>query len=331
MFILIHVLACGLLLATLAPASGSDAPAIDAVAKQAFAPFPGKAAVAFTELNDNGATPLFELHGNERFAIGSSFKLFILGVQAEEVNADRRQLADVMTLQPQWIGPPHSELAEWPIGSPVTLHTLALKMVSISDNTATDHLLHLLGRKRVEAQMAVMGHSHPEWNRPLLATREMVMLRDKNTGRLGLAYQKLDEPARRKFLVEKLSGTPNYEKLDFDAAAYDLAEWYATPMDMTRALAWLKQNTRRDRAAHPLRAILSVEPKLPHDARIWPYVGFKGGTEDQLLCGNWLLQHANGRWYSFHVFLNSPQEPLDRGKALKAIEQVFEAVQRAVE
>ena len=147
MFIPINVLACGLLLPTLAPASGSDAKNIDAVAKQAFAPLPGKAAVVFAELTDNGPAPLFELHGNERFAIGSSFKLFILGVLAEEVNADRRQLADVMTLQPQWIGPPHSELAEWPIGSPVTLHTLALKMISISDNTATDHLLHLLAQE----------------------------------------------------------------------------------------------------------------------------------------------------------------------------------------
>ncbi len=135
----------------------------------------------------------------------------------------------------------------------------------------------------------------------------MAMLRDKNTGRLGLAYQKLDEPARRKFLVEKLSGTPHYEKLDFDAAAYDLAEWYATPMDMARALAWLKQNTRRDQAAHPLRAILAVEPKLPHDAKIWPYVGFKGGSEDQLLCGNWLLQHR--QWPLVHVPRVSEQPP----------------------
>lgn len=332
MFISVHVLAFGLLLAApVAAAPRTDAHDIDATVHRAFAPIPGKAALLFTELTDKGPMPLIERHENERFAIGSSFKLFIVGTLAEEVNDDQRQLANVTRLRPEWIGPPHSEMAQWPIGSPVTLHTLTLKMVSISDNTATDHLMHLLGREKIELQMATMGHSHPEWNRPLLLTREMAMLRDKNTGLLGGAYQKLDESSRREFLVEKLSGTPDFETLDFDAAAYDLAEWYATPMDMARALAWLKQNTESDQPAHPLRAILAVDPKLSHDPNIWPYVGFKGGSEDQLLCGNWLLQHANGHWYTFHVFLNSPKENLDRGKTLEAIQQAFGAVQRIVE
>jgi len=330
MFIPIHVLAFGVLLAEPTAAAGSDVSDIDAVAQRAFRPIPGEVAFLFTELTDKGPSPLFGRRENKRFAIGSGFKLFILGTLAEEVNADQRQLANVMTLRREWIGPPHSEMAQWPIGSPVTLNTLALKMISISDNTATDHLLHLLGRKKIEMQMATMGHSHPQWNRPLLSTREMAMLRDKATGCLGRAYQKLDESERRKFLVENLSGPPDYGELDFDAAAYDLAEWYATPMDMARALAWLRQNTQNDEPAHLLRAILAVDPKLPHDSTSWPYVGFKGGSENQLLCGNWLLQHENGRWYTFHVFLNSPKEALEQGKTLKAIVQLFEAIQRTV-
>jgi beta-lactamase class A len=326
----IHLLAFGLLLAAPSAAAALDANEIDAVAQRAFASLPGKAAFLFTELTDKGPTPLYGRHESERFAIGSSFKLYILGTLAEQVNADRRQLANVMTLRPEWIGPPHSELAGWPIGSPVTLHTLALKMISISDNTATDHLLHLLGRERIEMQMTTMEHSHPQWNRPLISTREMAMLRDKRTGLLGREYQKLGEPARREYLAKRFSGTPEYENLDFDAAAYDLAEWYATPLDMARAMAWLKQNTESSKPAHPLRAILAVDPKLPHDSKLWPYVGFKGGSEDQLLCGNWLLRYDNGRWYTFHVFFNSPKEPLDQGKALEAIVKVFEAVQRTV-
>ena len=35
----------------------------------------------------------------------------------------------------------------------VTLHTLAAQMISISDNTATDHLIHLVGRDAVEIAM----------------------------------------------------------------------------------------------------------------------------------------------------------------------------------
>lgn len=303
---------------------------VNATAKQALATLPGNTAFLFTELTADGPQPLYGVNEKERFAVGSSFKLYILGRLAEEVNDDRRQLADVMKLEKKFHGPPASELADWPIGSPVTLNTLALKMISISDNTATDHLLHLLGREEVERQMAKMGHSHPEWNMPLLSTREMTLLRDKSTGLLGEEYQKLDEAARRKFL-EKLSQTPDYEKLDFDAAAYNLAEWYATPMDMARALAWIKKETGKDRPAHLLRGDIAVETKLPHDSGIWPYVGFKGGSEDQLICGNWLLKNRNGKWYTLHVYYNSPDKKVDEGQFVKVVGQLLGAVQRAVE
>lgn len=304
---------------------------VEATVRKTFATLPGNLAFLFAELNDNGPKPLFGLHENERFAIGSSFKLFILGTLADEVNAGQRQLADVMTLERRWVGPPHSEMAEWPKASPVTLHTLALKMITISDNTATDHLLHLLGRERIEAQMATMGHRHPQWNRPLLSTREMTMLRDKNTGVLGKEYQTLDAVARRRFLAERFAAAPDYAKLDFDTAAYGLAEWYATPLDMARALGWLKRSTERDQPAGPLRAILAVEQKLPHDAEIWPYVGFKGGSEDQLLAGNWLLNNRNGRWYTFHVFCNSPDKNVDPNQILSAIEQILTVIERTIQ
>src|SRR5690606_2600764 len=163
-----------------------------------------------------------------KFAVGSTFKLFILGTLADEVNGDRRGLDNVMRLKADWIGPPASELADWPLDSPVTLQTLALTMISISDNTATDHLLHLLGRERIERQMDVMGDEHSAWNRPLLSTREMTALRDKKTGVPGREYQKLDEAGKRKFLADHFSGKPDYDALDFDTSAYDVSEWYAT-------------------------------------------------------------------------------------------------------
>jgi beta-lactamase class A len=163
----------------------SAAQKVDAVAKEASALLPGNVGFLVTEITGDGVKPLFGQNENERFAIGSSFKLFILGTLTAEVNADRRQLENIMRLKPEWVGPPSSELGGWPMGSPVTLHTLALKMISISDNTATDHLLHLLGREAIEKQMAVMGHKHPEWNRPLLSTREMTELRDKKTNMPG--------------------------------------------------------------------------------------------------------------------------------------------------
>ncbi len=328
----ILVFSIGLLFTSELPSWAEDSTKpINATAKEAVAELPGAVGYLATEITSDSVKPIFGQNENERFAVGSTFKLFILGTLTAEVNGDRRQLENIMRLKPEWIGPPSSEMGGWPVNSPVTLHTLALKMISISDNTATDHLLHLLGREEIEKQMAVMGHHEPSWNKPLLSTREMTQLRDKKTRLPGREYQTLDDAAKRKFLSKKFSGKPDYEQLDFDTAAYNLSEWYATPMDMAKALAWLKRNTEENHPAYPVRGILAAETKLPHDEKIWPYVGFKGGSEDQLICGNWLLKNQNGHWYTFHLYCNSPKENVDVKKFVKAMEQLFAVLQRNVE
>jgi beta-lactamase class A len=300
---------------------------IESQAAKAMGAIPGKSAFAFTEITPDGVQALYGLRANESFAVGSSFKLFILGQLIEEVNQDRRQLSDTMRLERAWHGPPSSEMATWPVGMPVTLHTLALKMIWISDNTATDHLHHLLGREAIERQMIVMGHAHPEVNRPLLSTREMTMLRDKKRYMPGKAYLKLDDNGRREFLTRLATEAADYEQLDFDTAAYSIAEWYATPLDMARALAWIEHHSTADQPAHLLRDALAVDTKLTFDPRIWKYAGFKGGSEDQLLAGNWLLQHANGRWYTYHVYFNNPEGPVKPEQVMPVMETIFKSIE----
>jgi beta-lactamase class A len=314
-----------LLFAADVPANPS--PAVESTAQKALDTLSARAAFVFTELTDKGPQLLYGINAEERLAIGSSFKLYIFGTLVDEVNAGRRRLDDTTLLRRDQVGPPHSEMADWPMGSPVTLYTLALKMISVSDNTATDHLIYLLGRERIERQMQAMGHGDPAVNRPLLSTREMTMLRDKNQNMPGRTYQKLDEPARRAFLAEHFRGALDYEKLDFDTAAYNLAEWYGSPMDLARALAWIQRNTNADKPAHLMRAILAVDPKLKLDRAVWPFVGFKGGSESQLLAGNWLVEHRDGKWYTFHVFCNSPIEPVKPERMLPVIEQILGAIE----
>lgn len=312
-------------------AGAAERQAVDGAATKALAELPGKTGFLFTEIHDDGPKPLFGVRADETFAVGSSFKLFILGTLIDEMNRGRRRSDDVMLLRPDLIGPPTSELAAWPPGSPVTLHTLTLKMISISDNTATDHLIYLLDRRRIEEQMGIMGHSLPALNMPLLSTREMTELRDKKRGLPGRAYQKLDEASRRAELARLTQAAPDYDKLDFDPAAYDVAEWYATPLDMARALSWIERTTTEEHPAAGLRAILAVDPKLPHDTKTWPFVGFKGGSEDQLLAGNWLLKHRNGRWYTFHVFCNSPRDLVKPEKMVAAVSTIFAEIEAALD
>lgn len=309
-----------------APPAGTEK-AVIASAERSLANVPGRSAFVFTELAETGVRPLLGIDADRTFAVGSSFKLFILGRLIEEVNAGKRQLSDTMRLERRLVGPPHSEMASWPAGMPVTLSTLALKMIWISDNTATDHLHSLLGREEIERQMQVMGHANPSVNQPLLSTREMTMLRDRKRGIPGRGFRQLDDAARRAYLAKEFTGVPDYESLDFDTAAYDVAEWYATPLDMARALAWIQRHTEGDAPAGDLRKVLTVDPKLSLDPAEWPFVGFKGGSEDRLLAGNWLLRHRSGRWHTYHLFFNNPDGALKPDQVLPAIEQILKAIE----
>jgi beta-lactamase class A len=291
---------------------------------------PGRHAFLFAELTDKEPVPLYASAARERFAIGSSFKIFILGALIDEVNKGKRRSEDIMLLRRDLIGPPASEMAEWPVGSPATLHTYALKMISISDNTATDHLLYLLGRKRIEEQMQTMGHSDPAVNRPLLTTREMVILRDKKALGRAEKWRKLDEAGRREFLETEIAGLHDFEAMEFDAAAFDVAEWYATPLDMAHALDWLRRHTGPGDLGRPLLQVMSVDTKLKFDKKTWPVVAFKGGSEDQLICGNWLLRHKNGKWYTFHVYFNNDKAKLKPEAVLGAGQKMFATIDAVV-
>lgn len=295
-----------------------------------LAPLSGRTAFLLTELTPDGPRQIYSVRADEKFAVGSSFKLYILGRLAREVNEHRRRVEDTMQLQSSLVGPPSSEMAEWPMGSPVTVNTLALKMISISDNTATDHLLYLLGRENVERQMAEMGHRQPEWNRPLLFTREMVMLRDKNDPQRLKSYLSLDESGKRKYLADVIDKLHDYDKLEVSDRTYDRVEWFATAMDMARALDWLRLHTRENDPAHSLRGILAMKPTLKFDRQVWTYNGAKGGSEDYLIAGNWLLQHRNGKWYTIHLYWNS-QEKVSVDAITKAGQAILAIVEGQIQ
>src|SRR3546814_8402119 len=52
--------------------------------------------------------------------------------------------------------------------------------LSVSDNGATDTLIHLLGRDAIEARMRAAGHSDPSRNIPFLTTVEAFALKGNN-------------------------------------------------------------------------------------------------------------------------------------------------------
>ncbi len=282
--------------------------------------------------------PLAELESDTPLALGSAFKLYVLGCLVHEVGAGRAKLESLAPLQARLCSLPSGRLQSWPVGTPLTLAGLACAMISESDNTATDHLLFALGREKVEAMLAPMGNEHAARSLPFLGTAEMFRLKLFQDGALADAYAKLDEKARREFLARELD--PAKIPIDSLTAAagswskprhVEDLEWFASARDLARAMDWLRRETEGERT-RLLRDVLAINPGLAIDKQVFPFVGFKGGSEPGVLDLTFLLQHRSGTWYALTVTWNDPKRKLDEDKltglATRAIELVGAAAGR---
>lgn len=269
-----------------------------ATATAEIANMPGTTSFGIWKLGADEPQCLASHEPDRMVAIGSAFKLYVLGALAVEVANGRRKLADVVRLEAKWRSLPSGEMQDWPVGTPVTLEKLASMMISISDNTAADHLLFTLGREKVEAMLQPMGNTNPGRTQPFLSTGEMFRLKDTNHAKGADEFAKLDTAKKREMLETKIDPQPLDEKsLDPPGPPCHVedVEWFASASDLCRAMDWLRKATDSGPAA-PLRGVLAINPELPISKEAFPYVGFKGGSEPGVLNMTFLLSAKDRTW-----------------------------------
>ncbi|MEE4315806.1 MAG: serine hydrolase, partial [Erythrobacter sp.] len=266
-----------------------------------LAALPGETSMLVTRIGVS--EPLIASNAEVQFAIGSTFKLYVLSALAHSIAAGERDWNDVVPLTARSY--PSGQLQDWPQGSPLTLYTLATLMISTSDNTATDQLIAVLGRDAVEAEVIASGHSNPAATLPFLTTRELFVLKsgiDTDPGE----YLGMDLMQRREAL-EFLAGIERDEeevRLAFTGGPNMIdIEWFASGEDIARAfqrIAALEDNTALE--------ILAVNPSMSQAMRgEWTYVGYKGGSEPGVLNLSWLLRDDAGEWVVVSMSWNNPQ------------------------
>lgn len=274
---------------------------------QDFTALPGNAAFGLFALQDDGPHPILTSRPAEALAVGSAFKLYVLSALAREVVAGRRSWADVVPLTARSL--PSGTMHDWPQGAPVTLHTLASMMISISDNSATDALIDLLGRDAVETEMRASGHDRPALNTPFLTTREVFLLKSGPDGEL-YTYAHGGEQERREMIAAMAGQQPDAQALQsaFTGGPRALdVEWFASAQDLARIMDRLRQ--MEDKTA---LAILGINPALGAGGiDPWAYAGFKGGSEPGVLNLTWLLQDKAGRWFVLAMTWNNPVADVD--------------------
>ncbi|MCA1750007.1 MAG: serine hydrolase [Parasphingopyxis sp.] len=267
---------------------------------------PGHTSLTVARLGETPDYPV-EHRAHERMAIGSGFKLWLLAELQRQITAGERRWDEVIPLTHRSL--PSGILQNWPDASPVTLHTLATLMISISDNSAADTLLHLLTRERIEAMMGETGHAAAAVNTPFLSTLDMFRLKSWGDDELRRAW--LDaNPDGRRALLDRLAEIPasalDPAAMQGDPVLIEEIEWFASGRELVRLLAWLDRH-----ADERARAILAINTGIGSAGGDWDYLGFKGGAEPGVLSLSFLGVTATGERYAVTGSWNNPEAPVE--------------------
>ena len=143
-------------------------------------------------------------------------------------------------------------------GTELSVRELATRMISVSDNTATDHLMDFVGRETVEQIQTVMGHSLPSVNAPMLTTRELTILKFSGDADLAERYLAAGNEERRSILDDEISTRPfsTPTQTEVSVLQYQVSMgWFGTLGDTCRALAWLTQDDQARANPHQCTSI----------------------------------------------------------------------------
>jgi hypothetical protein len=263
------------------------------------------------------------------FPLGSAFKLFVLATLVDEIEQGKRKWDDVVKLDEASRALPSGHLHTWPVASPLTLHTVAALMISESDNTATDLLIHTLGRAHVERMLKTLGVAASERDLPLLTVFEMFKLKSMGRESIAERYKRASVAEKRKILDVELAAV-HHDSVEFNEAGLpvdiDTVEWFASGEDLSRVLRWIRDHSASDKTS-PARSILAINPGLRIDRTKWEYAGFKGGSEPGVLNLTYLLRSTAGKWYVLTVGWKDTKAPLDEESFLGIVQRALELLE----
>ena len=240
---------------------------------------------------------LAAVEADRPLAVGSALTLPILAALFRQIRLGQCAWDDVVALQAGWksrSGP----LQNWPVGTHMTLETLATLMIVSRDNTATDGLIHWLSRAEIEDVAPL--------NRPFLTTQNLCILRAPQNAALLAHYCRLTSAqAKRQLLAE------------WDNSGWiGRGETAQTNVDqLNRPLNQLPQISQVGHFFTPRQLcglmaevaelpIMAVNPGAFIDRADWLDVAYQGGADLGVLSLNYQLVAHSGTVYHISITWN---------------------------
>ena len=219
-------------------------------------------------------------------AVSSAFKLGVLAALADEIAAGKLKWDQVVRLDAGDISLTPGMLQDMPAGSPLTVHTLAALMTAQSDNTATDMLIDLIGRDRVENRLGADF---------VLKTTEFYKLKADPALRLRFSTAKA---AGKLGIAAEMSKLPLPDPGDVTGPLDPGIEWYLSSSALCRltdAVSGLD--------------VFQINPGAA-DKADWAKIAFKSGSEVGVASLTTRLVDRAGNRYCVSLTVND-SKPLD--------------------
>ncbi|MGF7058138.1 serine hydrolase [Brassicibacter mesophilus] len=253
----------------------------------------GTASVCIMKNNED---VLLSYNDDKPMAVGSTFKLYVLKALYEKIEAKDASWEDVITLNKENISIPAGILQDWPFDTPITLRTLTSLMISISDNTATDHLIDYMGRENIEKNVS-------DINKPFLQTAEAFKIKyllDQKTQQKYINGCEADKKEILNLLKDK---TLTVDKMLASPTLINDVEWFFTTKELCNIIYDLKEADE-----------ITINPGLANKDE-WNLVGYKGGSEPGVLQYTHLLQkEEKGDIYTISLTVNNTDNDVDASK-----------------
>ncbi|WP_264070970.1 serine hydrolase [Mycolicibacterium komossense] len=276
-----------------------------------------------SRVNDGKCDQFAGTNTTESLPLASIFKTYVLYAVGEEITAGRLSWDDQLTITAEGKAVGSSGFDKLPPGTQVSVRTAAQKMISNSDNMATDMLIERVGIHAVERALADAGHHDPASMTPFPTMHELFSI---GWGKPDLRDQwQHANAAGRAALLKDASSRP-YEPDPLHTrdpgSAYGI-EWYGSAEDICRVHAALQ--TAAVGPAAPIKEIMSAISGIDLDRQLWPYIGAKAGNLPGDLTFSWYAVDRTGQPWVLSLQMNWPRfhGPGTAGWLMTIIKQMF--------
>jgi beta-lactamase class A len=307
----------------ISPAAAGPSPAtwsgVDAALRSA-AP---QVRLLVADVTGGSCQPVHGLDPGTPAPLAAVFKLYVLDALGQAVAAGKVSRNQPLTVTGQLKSLPPGELQDEPDGTRISVEDTAAAMTSLSDNTATDMLIKLVGRPAVQAALTRTAMADPALDLPFLTTREIFTLKLRQWPALAERYLAAGQAGRRALLASTVDRAPLPAVAAAGAwiarRAVNSLEYFASASDLCRVYASLAALARRPGLA-PIGQVLSLnDDGLQLDPAQWKTTWFKGGSEPGMLTLAFLATTRTGHSYVVTVLAENPSQPINQATAIPAI------------